>query len=199
MLTNIRSWCNLHKGGLAYCSRRIWSGRDRSFSSLIGFRHAMQRHSGGRGCLRPLFHWPNRVKGWWTAEHCCKDRDANVRLTNPSKSSMYKYHREVAPEMVYSTQPTFSTNLFNQPFRPIFSTNLLDQPSRPTFSTNNMRFIVAIAAVLSALTMTNATKVTCEAGLAGTNDCESKYCLCNGDILTCQVGTECASFCVCAA
>ena len=113
---------------------------------------------------------------------------------------MYKYRREGVPQVFFnSTRQPFLTSLFDQNSRPIFSTNLLDQPTRRTFSTNNMRFIVAIAAVLSALTMTNATKVSCEAGLSGTNDCESKYCLCNGDILTCQAGTECASFCVCAA
>ena len=71
-----------------------------------------------------------------SAEHCCEDRDANARGMNPSKSSMYKYRQEEVPEMFYSTQPTFSTNLFDQPSRPTFSTNLLDQSSRPTFSTS---------------------------------------------------------------
>lgn len=71
-----------------------------------------------------------------TAEHCGEDCDANARGMNPSKSSMYKYHREPVPEMLYSTQPTFWTSLFNQPFEPIFSTNLLDQPFGPTIWTN---------------------------------------------------------------
>ena len=127
---------------------------------------------------------------------------------NPSKSSMYIYRREEVLEMFYSTQPTFSTNLFDQPLRPTSSTNLFDQPLRPTFSinlfdqpfsTNKMRFILAIAAVLSALTMTSATHVSCEAGLSDTNICESTYCLCDGETLTCQAGTTCTQTCLCAA
>ena len=213
MLTNIRSWCNLHgslsshKGRLAYCSRRIRNSRNWSFSSLIGLMnsrtrsspwHAMQWHSGGWGCPRHFLHWPNGVEGWYTSEHCCEDRGANATGMNPSKSSMYKYRREVH-EIFHSTQPTSSTNLFNQPFRPTSSTNLLDQPLRPAFSTNKMRFILAIAAVLSALTMTNATHVSCQAGLSDTNICEKTYCLCDGNILTCQAGTTCANTCLCAA
>ena len=133
------------------------------------------------------------------SEHCYEDRDASARGMNPSKSSMYKYRREEVPEMFYSTRPTFSTNLFDQPFRPTFSTNLFNQPSRPTFSTNKMRFILAIAAVLSALTMTSATHVSCEADLSDTNICEKSYCHCYGMVLTCQAGTTCAQTCVCAA
>lgn len=62
-----------------------------------------------------------------------------------------------------------------------------------------MRFILALAAVLSALTMTHATHVSCEAGLSDTNICEKSYCHCNGDVLTCQADTTCAQSCVCAA
>ena len=61
-----------------------------------------------------------------------------------------------------------------------------------------MRLILAVVAVLSALTITNATHVSCEAGLSDTNDCQKKYCLCNGMVLTCQAGTTCAKTCVCA-
>ena len=191
---------------------------------------AMQRHSGGWGCLRPFFHWPNRVEGWYTLGHCCEDRDANTRGMNLSKSSMYKYQRKEVLKVFFHLlnqpfQPAFSTNFLNQPFWPTFSThllkqpsqttfsnnflkrpsqttfsnNLLKQPSQTTFSVNKMRFILAIAAVLSALTITSATKVVCTEGLSGTNDCEKHYCLCNGNDLTCQDGTECHDFCVCAA
>ena len=176
-------------------------------------RHAIQRHSGGGKCLRPFFHGQIVSRDDKRRGICCEDRDVNARGTNnPSKSSMYKYRREEVLENFYSTQPTFSTNPFDQPFRPPFSTSLfaqrfrptfstvlLDQPFRPTFSTNKMRFILAIAAVLSALTMTNATKVSCEAGLSDTDICEKTYCLCDGEILTCQAGTTCAQTCVCAA
>ncbi len=60
------------------------------------------------------------------SEQCCEDRDAIARGMNPSKSSMYKYRQEVR-EMFDSTQPTFSTKLFDQTFRPTSSTKLFDQ------------------------------------------------------------------------
>ena len=265
MLTNICSWCNLHssltnhKGRLAYCSRRIWNSRNRSFSSLIGLitscctRRATHTANHGnalwvfvatwawRGVAiwawRGVATWAWRVpppdmqcsgivaaegfqglfftgqivsrddtrwSRWYTSRQMIHVGAllgiswCQCKRQNPSKSSIYKYRREVL-EILHSTQPTFSTNLLDHPSWQSFLTHLLDQPSRPTFSTNKMRFILAIAAVLSALTITTATHVSCQAGLSDTNDCEKHYCHCNGDILTCQAGTTCAGSCECAA
>lgn len=63
-----------------------------------------------------------------------------------------------------------------------------------------MRSLIAITAVvLSALTMTSATHVSCQGGLSDTNDCQNRYCKCDNFVLICEAGTTCANTCVCAA